>query len=386
MLKIEKKMVDWFKNNYLIIGLIIVTILACLVRYYMLDFESGDYVSCLSPWFDYLRDNGGILALKNHPGDYNVPYMMIMTLLTYIPLNKLYLIKIVSIIFDFCLALSSAYLVCYLVRDNKKIYFLFTYAIMLFIPEVLMNSAIWGQCDSIYTTFIVLSLLFLLKEKYGCSFILLGVAFAFKLQFIFILPLYIIIYFASKKFSIINFLYIPLVNLILSTPAIVAGRSIGKILSVYFDQVEAYSDSLSWNFLNIYELIGINATIMCKYGIIVIIIICLMMLIYTIYKKVKFDNEKILNLGLWFIIVTTFLLPRMHDRYLYVGSVLALINYIVYRKNLLLLISVNVCSIITYSEFLFGTSMNLRSTIVIAYVVVIAYYTKDTLRELVKTN
>ena len=125
---------------------------------------------------------------------------------------------------------------------------------------------------------------------------------------------------------------------------------------------------------------------MCKYGIIVIIIICFMMLIYTIYKKVKFDSEKILNLGLWFIVVTTFLLPRMHDRYLYVGTVLALINYIVYRKNLLLLISVNVCSIITYSQYLFNTIIEFRPIIVIAYIVVIAYYTKDTLNELVKTN
>ena len=386
MLKIEKKMVDWFKNNYLIIGFVTVTILAYLVRYYTLDFESNDYISCLAPWFDYLKSNGGMLALKDYPGDYNAPYMTIMALLTYIPYNKLYLIKGLSIVFDFCLALSSAYLVDYLVKNNKKVYFLFTYAIMLFLPEVLMNSSLWGQCDSMYATFVVLSLLFLLKEKYSYSFIMLGVAFSLKLQFIFILPMYIILYFAKRKFSILNFLYIPAVNLVLSLPAIIMGRPIGKILSVYFDQVEAYSESLSWNFLNIYELIGINATIMCKYGIIVAIIICLMMLIYTIYNEVKFDNEKILNLGLWFIIVTTFLLPRMHDRYLYVGSVLALINYIVYRKNLLLLISVNVCSIITYSQYLFNTSIEFRPIIVIAYIVVIASYTKDTLRELVKTN
>lgn len=386
MLKSERKMVDWFKKNYLIIGIIIVTILAFLVRYYMLDFVSRDYTNFLSHWFEYLKSNGGILALKDYQGDYNPPYMTILALLTYIPLDGLYLIKGLSIFFDFALALSSASLVAFLVKDNKKVYFFFTYALMLFVPEIVMNGSLWGQCDSMYATFIVLSILFLLKKKYQLSFILLGVAFALKLQFIFILPMYIVVYFASKKFSLLNFLYISLVNFILSLPAIIVGRPIGSIISIYIKQIGEYAESTTLNFLNIYDLIGEDAIIFSNYGIIMTMAVCFLMLAYVIYKNVKFNNQKIINLGLWFVVITTFLLPRMHDRYLYVGLVLALIYYIVYRKNLTLLISIILCSIMTYSWYLFGTVIEAKTIIIIGYAVVIAYYTKDILYMLCEDN
>ena len=58
---------------------------------------------------------------------------------------------------------------------------LITYALVLIIPTVMLNSGMWGQCDSIYTTFVILALYFLVKEKYSLSFIMLGISFAFKL-------------------------------------------------------------------------------------------------------------------------------------------------------------------------------------------------------------
>ena len=388
MLKREQKMVDWFKENYLTVGFILVTVLAYYVRRYMLDFETNDYINWLSKWFDYLKENGGLAALGTYPGDcdYNPPYLIIMALLTYLPFNKLHLIKAVSIIFDYALALSSASLVAYLVKDKKGVYYFFTYAIMLFVPEVVMNGALWGQCDSIYATFVVLSILFLVKEKYHLSFILLGVAFAFKLQFIFILPLYIIIYFMRKKFSILYFLYLPVVNLVLSLPAIIAGRPIIKILTIYAKQIGEYADSTALNFLNSYILFGENSIKFTSYGIIVTVLVCFLMLMYVIYKKVEFNNQKILNLGLWFVVVTTFLLPRMHDRYLYLGMVMAVIYYIAYRKNLPLLICVLLCSVLTYSHYLFGVTIEVPMIITLAYVVVLVYYTKDLLHMLCEDN
>ena len=64
----------------------------------MLDFESGDYQLFLKDWFDYLKANGGIHALKSYVGDYNAPYVTLMALLTYLPIKSLYSIKIISII------------------------------------------------------------------------------------------------------------------------------------------------------------------------------------------------------------------------------------------------------------------------------------------------
>ena len=381
MFKEEKKIIDLFSKNYLVFGYIFITIMALLVRFLTFHFESHDYVAFLAPWFDYLKNNGGILALANYPGNYNAPYMTIMALLTYIPVKSLYSIKFVSLLFDFGLALSSACLVKYLVNKNKNISFFITYAVILFLPEVLMNSGIWGQCDSGYTMFIVLALLYLLKERYIISFIHLGIAFSLKLQFIFILPLFIVIYIVKKRYSILHFLIIPLVNFILCLPAIIIGKPIGELISIYFGQVNEYKQYMSLNFLNLYSLVDNNGKILYYVGIILTVIVCFLMLLYIIVKKVKFNDQKILNLGLWFVVMVTYLLPCMHERYLYMGGILAVIYYIVYKKNYLLTVSIIMCTILTYFHYLFGLYLTTgyKAIFSVGYLIVIAYYTKDLL-------
>ena len=304
-----------------------------------------------------------------------------MALLTYLPFKKIYLIKMVSIIFDFGLAISACMLVRYLVPKNKDMYGFITYAVVLFLPEVVINSAIWGQCDSGYTMFVILALLYLLKEKYTKSFIFLGLAFSLKLQFIFILPLFIVVYVMKKKFSILNFLIIPLVNLVLCIPAMIFGKSFKDILLVYFKQVYNFG-GVSRNFLNLYALISEDARILVYYGIFLTIFVCLFMLIYLIYKRVNLTNKMILNLGLWFLVIVTFLLPSMHERYLFAGSVLSVIYYIVYKENFALMIGIILSAIVTYFGFLFGIYGGLTNIIVIGYAVVVAYYTKDVFRML----
>ena len=377
MFKIEKKFIKYIEENSLILGIAGVSTFAILMRIFMFKFESRDYLIFLSQWFDYLKDNGGFRALGSYEGNYNAPYMTIMAILTYIPIYKLYSIKILSVIFDFALAISSGLLVRYVVKNNKNLYFFITYSVILIFPEVVFNSSIWGQCDSGYATFVVLALLFLLKEKYLPSFIMLGIAFAFKLQFIFILPVFIIVYFVKKKFSILNFLIIPAVNFVLCLPAIIMGKPISELLLIYVQQIDEFKNAMSLNFLNIYGLVLGNYYELQAFGIFATFAICLITLIVIIYKKVKLNDEKILNLSLWFFVMTTFLLPRMHERYLYVGAILAIIYFIIYKKNFMVLISITLCSIITYFNYLFNTGITNKELFIIGYTIVICLYTKN---------
>lgn len=376
----EKIIIDYLKKHWLLLLFLFVTIIALLVRYSMRDFESGDYLTFLHPWFEELKLNGGFKALSNYPGDYNSPYMTIMAILTYLPINELYSLKIVSCIFDFLLAISVGLLVRYLVKNNKDVLSFIAYTLTLFMPSVLLNSGMWCQCDSIYATFVVLAFLYLFKEKYVRSFIFLGIAFSFKLQFIFILPIYIVLYVCNEKFSIINFLIIPLMNFILSLPAIIAGKPIIDCLMVYFKQTNTYKTSLTLNFPNIYNLISGDVAIFYKVGEMISILICALMLGYILYKKVKWNNERIFTLTIWFMVILTFVLPGMHERYLFVGEVLTLTYYIIYQKNLPLLIFMNISVIITYSSFLGGLSFDYLPLMSIIYTIIIVYFTKDTLK------
>lgn len=64
---------------------------------------------------------------------------------------------------------------------------------------MILNLSVWGQCDSIYVTFVIWTIYFLYKEKYRKAFIFLGIAFAFKLQAVFIMPIVFYMYFTKKN-------------------------------------------------------------------------------------------------------------------------------------------------------------------------------------------
>ena len=374
----EKKIIGYCEKHYLEIGLILITIVAAFMRSVMLKFVSADCTAFLTPWFEFLEENGGLAALANYKGDYNAPYMTIMAIITYLPLDNMLLLKGVSIIFDYALALSAASLVSYLVQKDKKVFYLLTYTIVLILPQVLMNGALWGQCDSIWATFVILAILYLLKEKYIKSFIMLGIAFSFKLQFIFILPLFIVIYICKKKYSILHFLIIPAVNVVLCLPAIIMGKPIAEIFTVYADQTTTYIDWLVLNFPNLYNIIPGTPDIFYKVGTLLTFVACAIILAYVIYKKVEWNDEKIVTLGLWFMVITTFLLPGMHERYLFAGEVLGVVYYIVYRKNLPLVICMNLMAAITYSAYLFGiTYGSIIPYLSIIYGIIIIYFTKN---------
>ncbi len=235
MHKIEQSILDFISKWKLSIFIIVITFLAIITRISLIDVQSNDFNQFLLPWFETLHENGGIYALKNPIGDYNIPYLTIMALLTYLPIQPLYSIKLISIIFDFIVAIVASLMVKKILENSKykHLFSTLTYAIVLFLPTVILNGSAWAQCDSIYTSFVLICLYFLLDKKYILSFIAYGIAFSFKLQAIFILPFLFILYVVRKKFSILYFTIIPIVNIILSMPALLMGYPFKNLLLIY---------------------------------------------------------------------------------------------------------------------------------------------------------
>lgn len=68
----------------------------------------------------------------------------------------------------------------------------------------------------------------------------MGVSFAFKLQAVFVLPLFLFVYFTERKFSAARFLLVPCTMVILSSPIVLWGRSLTEVVKIYFDQTGTY--------------------------------------------------------------------------------------------------------------------------------------------------
>lgn len=372
MIKIKPKEIDsaifnFIKKHSLGILFLVITAISLKMRVDFLNFESQDYHSFLINWFIQIKEQGGILVLKQEIGDYNIPYIFILSILSYIPKNPLLLIKLFSIAFDYVVAIVSMLIAYELLKDNKRkhLYALITYSVVIILPSLILNSSAWGQCDSIYTSFVLISLLCLLKEKYFKAFIFLGISFTFKLQAIFILPVYIFIYLSNRKFPIYYFLIIPIVNVIMCMPAVFVGRSIESCLLIYVNQINNYSNYISMNFPNIYAMLidtigGSNLisnpdAALSNLGLLFTFSILSITAITILYKEIKIDNKMIIELSLWSILLCTFLLPNMHDRYMYMADIISVLFVLINSKKFYVPIAVNFISLYVYIEYLYAT-------------------------------
>ena len=74
-LRTEKRIQDTIgKINYILLTIGIV-ILAVVVRIFLFNYESFDYMDFLSPWYDFIKSNGGFAALKYEFYNYSPAYI-----------------------------------------------------------------------------------------------------------------------------------------------------------------------------------------------------------------------------------------------------------------------------------------------------------------------
>ena len=307
------------KNKKLLI-IVSVILVSILIKYCFFSFESGDYKRFLLKWYNILNEEG-LMSVVNGLGNYNPPYLILLYLLTFLPGPAIVKIKLLSVIFDILMGLFGYLIVKEL--SNRKYTYL-SWLVILFLPTVILNGSVWAQCDSIYTTFVLLSLYLLLKEKYSLSFLSLGIAFSFKLQFIFILPLFIILYFVNKKFKIWNFLLIPLGNIIMCTPVLLMGMPLINCFTTYLDQTTNYSVYLTRNLANIFTILP-NEKIIGYIFFIITGLIFLGLLIYFIKRKKEITKEEMVSISLLSILIAVYFLPFMHERYMFMADIISVI-------------------------------------------------------------
>ena len=85
--------------------MILIIVISLLVRFLLFNYVSADYRVWISDWINFIKDNGGFNSLKYSFTNYNLPYVIILVILTYITIKTLYLVKLVSVIFDVLLSI-----------------------------------------------------------------------------------------------------------------------------------------------------------------------------------------------------------------------------------------------------------------------------------------
>ncbi len=363
MISLEKKALERINKNLPICLILISFLLGAFMRFKMRYFVSIDALGCYLPWYDEIIAAGRLKGIGTQIGDYNVLYQFIMSLLSYLPMIPLYAVKMFSIVFDLLTALCVGLFIYDKKGERNLLAGSIAFAAIWLAPVAALNSSMWSQCDMVYTFFILLSLYALRKDRYALSFILLGISFAFKLQSVLILPFYVLIWFKEKKFSILNFLIVPLVMWITTIPGIIGGRSVFSGFELYVYQ----TDEFHWAVVNypsiylsmvdnfrpdMYEWISpiaMTSTLTALAG----------WMIYVVAKKKKLSEEAFLSLALLLTYTAVFFLPSMHERYGFIYEILAIVYVFKNKKSVIPCILLQVLSVCTYSRYLFGADTSL---------------------------
>jgi Gpi18-like mannosyltransferase len=138
-------------------------------------------------WYDKLAA-GGFAALREPFSDYTPPYLYLLFFVTKTAgfLPKIVGIKLLSILFDF---LNTFWIYKILrIKFPKGAAPWIGASVFLVLPTVILNSAYWGQCDSIYAFFLLACIFFLMKEQSLLAMTALGISFAIKAQAFFFAP------------------------------------------------------------------------------------------------------------------------------------------------------------------------------------------------------
>ncbi len=136
-------------------------------------------------------------------------------------------------------------------------------------------------------------------------------------------------------------------------PVLIMGMPLINCFTTYLEQTTNYSVYLTRNLANIYTFLPNIKAI----GYILFIItglIFLGLLIYFIKRKKKIEGKEIISVALLSVLIATYFLPFMHERYMFMADILSVIWYFLYRRKIFIPLIINLSSLAGYSIYLFG--------------------------------
>lgn len=329
-----------------------------LLRGISLPFSNRDMVFYNLPWYHTLVDMGIERALGTAFTNYTpfYSYLLALATLTHEFIPPLVAIKIIPICFDLFGALFI-YKIIKLKYDWGVMPYLGG-AIYFTAPTVILNSAYWGQVDSVYTSLLLVCLYFVLKEKSLQAILAFGLAFSIKAQAIFLFP-FLVVLAIRKRLSWLYFGIIPIVYLITVLPVVFLGRPLLDALTVYLHQSVTF-DLLSSNSPTFYFLLPSQ---WYSFTLLPALVIGVGFILYWIYSTGKritiLDNKYLILIAFISSVLVPFLLPKMADRYFYPADVISIALAFYWPSLWFIPVLYQLISTIAISNFLFGTNSSI---------------------------
>lgn len=294
-----------------------------LARVWVFNYQTLDYQDFLAPWTDFFRAHGGLSAIGAPIGNYNVPYLFFLAVCSYIPVPELYLIKLFSVFFELVLAYALGRITLHITKSSVRAGLCFVLTLAL--PTVFLNGSLWGQCDSVYASLALLSVALGLEKKPVFALISAGVAFAFKLQAIFVLPIFALFLFTGR----VKWYHLPVfpaAYLVAVSPAIIAGRGFWDTVLTYFSDAATIGASLNYNSPSVFAFITeVSDPVLAGHiGTLVSFMLCAALIIAVAACRRRVKSPELLLCAAILAVGVPLFLPHMHDRYFFMADAIVL--------------------------------------------------------------
>jgi Gpi18-like mannosyltransferase len=347
-----------------------------LLRLSLFDFESGDYRMFLSQWYDFFRDHGRWQGLARAPDElrsycYPAVYMYLISLSTLLPLPKLYAIKLISIVADYV----GAWFVFKIVRgpltpslcpsNGEKVSStrerlssalpIAAALAFLFLPTVVMNGALWGQCDILYATGLLASLFYVLERRPVAALVAFGIAFSLKPQAIFLGPL-VAGLFVTGRLPWKHFWIPAAVHVGCAAPAMLAGLPVRDALGLWISAA-VNPTALTLGAPNWYQWIfEAEPGIFFWPGVVLTVVGTAMFGLLMRERPTGGLSERqwLVSLALLSVLFPPFFLPGVHERYFFAADVLSVVYAFYVPSRWMVAALVQFASGFAYLPYLFG--------------------------------
>ncbi len=211
-----------------------------LLRVVCLAYPAPAFSGAIMPWVESLRDNGLLPTIAASGPAFPAPYAYLLSLLALLPLPELYTVKLIAILFDLLIAWAGMRIVRAL-RPQTLLPEGAFFCILL-LPAQIMNSALLVQNSGIWAAFLLLAVAELFEEHPRRAVALAAVAFAFHLQALLFLPVFLM-FRIVRRCKLSQLLYFPTVWILVLLPALLAGQTPGSIAAVYAGQLSGLLDA-----------------------------------------------------------------------------------------------------------------------------------------------
>ena len=334
----------------LLLGLTLAIALRCI----LVGYKSQDFFASLQPWYNTIKSLG-FSAFSTDFSTYNPPYLYLLYIILRLRPDTPPVIgvKIPGLIMDFVCA-YYVYRIVLMKPIQKDIAMLAGLAV-LFAPTVIVNSAFWGQADSIYTAALAACLFYLMSGRNTLAMLAYGAALAFKLQAVFLAP-FLFALFLRKMLTWKQIFLTPFILILAIVPSWIAGRPVADLLNIYLYQSSQF-ELITMNAPTVYTWIPQTKQVFNLFylpAIIIGAIVAFLLVAVILKSKVLLTKHLLLELALVAIMAVPFFLPKMHERYFFPADVISIALAFYFPEFFYFPVVMSLISFLSYEPYFFN--------------------------------